>query len=106
MTILSKTNVTIELADGSWAVLAVDTISHEGGYWLVPGWVPSADGTQRQPTRMVSMTMADTGAPATEPEAFIGLPIPETVLTDGRVPLSRDRLFIVRECPDVWVDRV
>ena len=100
---LSKTNVTIELANGGWAVLEVDTIAHDGGYWLVPSWTLSADGTMRQPVRMVSMTMAETGAPATEAEDFVGLPIPETVLSDGHVPLSRDRLFLVRECPDVWV---
>jgi hypothetical protein len=101
--VLSKTNITVELANGGWAVQEVDTIAHDGGYWLVPSWTLSADGTKRQPVRMISLTMAETGAPATEAEAFVGLPIPETILSDGHVPLSRDRLFLVRECPDVWV---
>ena len=47
--------------------------------------------------------MVETGGPCPDPEAFAGLPIPESLLADGHVPLSLARLFLVRECPDLWL---
>lgn len=46
--------------------------------------------------------MADTGGPALDANAFEGLPIPETLLFDGHVPLGLARLFLKREAPDIW----
>ena len=102
-TTVTKTNVTVQLADGSWATQALDTIEIEGGYWLVPHWTLSPDQSTRQPLRLVSMTMVETGSPCPDPEAFAGLPIPESLLAEGHVPLSLARLFLVRECPDMWL---
>ncbi len=100
---VTRTSVTVELANGGWALTSIDTIEHQGGHWLVPHWTLSADGATRQPVRIISMTMADSGAPATDPQAFTGLPIPETILSDGHVPLSLARLFLVHERPDLWL---
>jgi hypothetical protein len=99
---VTKTNITIELVNGGWALQAMDTIEIDGCFWLVPHWTLSADQATRQPSRIVSMTMVETGSPASDPEAFGGLPIPETLLFDGHIPLSLARLFIVEECPDLW----
>lgn len=68
----------------------------------MPAWTHSADGSSRQPRRIISLTMADTGGPALDANAFEGLPIPETLLFDGHVPLGLARLFLVREAPDIW----
>ena len=103
MAVIGRTNVTIELADGGWALQPVDLVAFEGGVWLAPHWTLSADGRTRQPVRLVSLTMVESGTPATDPEAFAGCPIPETTLSDGHVPLSRARLFVVREQPELWV---
>lgn len=103
MAAVTRTSVTVELANGGWALKSIDTIEHDGGFWLVPHWTLSADRATRQPLRIVSMTMVETGAPAADPEAFRGMPIPESVLFDGRAPLSLERLFLIRECPEVWL---
>ena len=103
MGVVTKTSVTVQLANGGWAMKSLDTIEIEGGFWLVPHWTLSADRVTRQPLRIVSMTMVDTGAPVPDPEAFRGLPIPEVLLYDGHVPLGLARLFLVEECPDVWL---
>jgi hypothetical protein len=103
MAIVGTTNVTIELANGGWALQSLEAVAFDGGCWLVPEWTLSPDGTARRPSRLVSLTMVETGAPATDLEAFTGYPIPETVLTDGHVPLSLSRLFLVREAPDLWL---
>jgi hypothetical protein len=103
MSIVGKTNVTIELADGGWALQAVDLVAFDGGLWLAPRWTTSDDGRRRRPVRLVTLTMAESGAPAADPEAFAGCPIPETIFTDGHVPLSRARLFLVREQPELWI---
>lgn len=99
---VTRTSVTIELANGGWALQSMDTIEIDGCFWLVPHWTISPDGASRQPRRIVSMTMVETGGPASDPVAFGGLPIPETLLFDGHVPLSLARLFLVRESPDIW----
>ncbi len=104
MSTISKTVVTVQLSNGGWAMRELDTISRNGGYWLVPGWTPSPDGRSRQPARIVSMTMVETGAPVPDVEDFRGLPIPEVILSMGTVPLSLARLFLVEELPDVWVE--
>ncbi len=95
--------MTIELADGGWALQSVELVVFEGGYWLAPRWTLSDDGENRQPVRLVTLTMVESGAPAADPEAFAGCPIPETIFSDGHVPLSRARLFLVREAPDLWL---
>lgn len=100
---VGKTTVTIQLANGGWALQSMDTIEIDGCYWLVPAWIHSADGASRQPHRIVSMVMADTGGPATDGDAFTGLPIPETLLSDGHIPLGVARLFVVQESPDIWI---
>ena len=102
-TTVTKTTVTVQLADGGWATQELDTIEIEGGYWLVPHWTLSPDQSKRQPLRLVSMTMVETGGPCPDPEAFAGLPIPESLLAEGHVPLSLARLFLVREGPDMWL---
>lgn len=95
--------VTIQLANGGWALQSMDTIRIDGCHWLVPIWTISADGATRQPLRIISMVMADTGGPATDGDAFTGLPIPDTLLFEGHVPLGVARLFVVVESPDIWV---
>lgn len=103
MAVVGRATVTIELADGGWALQPIDVVAFEGGYWLVPLWTLSDDGRSRQPVRLVTLTMAGSGDPASDPEAFAGCPIPVTVFADGHVPLSRARLFLVRESPDLWL---
>ncbi len=76
MAVVGRATVTIELADGGWALQPIDVIAFEGGYWLVPLWTLSADGLSRQPVRLVTLTMADNGEPASDPEAFCRLPHP------------------------------
>ncbi len=99
---VGKTTVTVELSNGGWALKSIDTIEAEGGFWLVPHWTVSEDQSTRRPIRIISMTMVESGAPATDTEAFSGLPIPESLLYEGHVPLSLARLFLVRESPDLW----
>lgn len=81
----------------------LDVLEHDGAAWLVTGWVASADGRTRRPVRLVSLAMADTGEPTADRSDFAGFPIPESLLSEGHVPLSLARLFVVREAPEVWV---
>jgi hypothetical protein len=103
MSAVGKATVTIQLANGGWALQSMDMIEIDGCHWLVPAWQLSADGATRQPRRIVSMVMADTGGAATDSDAFTGLPIPDTLLFDGHIPLGVARLFVVQESPDIWV---
>jgi hypothetical protein len=100
---ITKTVITVELGNGGWATQSIDTIEIDGCFWLVPLWTLSPDKRSMQPLRIVSMTMADTGAPAPDRDAFQGLPIPESILSEGHVPLGRARLFLVHESPDIWL---
>lgn len=95
--------ITVELGNGGWARQVVDILEHDGAAWLVTGWVLSADGRSRRPVRLVSLAMADTGEPTADRGDFAGFPIPESIISEGHVPLGRARLFVLREAPEVWV---
>ena len=38
-------------------VLPIDTISHEGGLWLVPHWIVTPDGQCLMPDRMIRIDL-------------------------------------------------
>ena len=88
------------------AVLQVDWIMHEGKAWLVPEWILSPDGKSQRPRRIISLALAeghhvDLGeAPL---EYFQGNPIPEYLLDCGEKPLGLEKLFEVRENPEIWL---
>lgn len=100
---VTQSLITVELGNGGWARQVLDVLEHDGAAWLVTGWVLAPDGRTRRPVRLVSLAMADTGEPTADRSDFAGFPIPESILSEGRVPLAHARLFVIREAPEFWV---
>ena len=100
---VTQSLITVELGNGGWARQVLDVLEHDGAAWLVTGWVLAPDGRTRRPVRLVSLAMADTGAPTADRSDFAGFPIPESIIATGHVPLGLSRLFVIREAPEVWL---
>lgn len=87
-------------------ILWMDTIQHDGGFWLVPEWTLSPDRKLMRPLRVVSIRMAGTDKAMPDRSVFQVLrdiPAPSSLYLTGEVPPKLGRLYLVVESPDVWL---
>lgn len=86
--------------------LAVLGIMFEGKAWLAPDWILSPDGKSMKPLRIISLALAhghkmDLGeAPLAY---FRSNPIPRCLIDDGVVPPELEKVFEIREEPEIWL---
>ncbi len=93
----------------TWMVLdnehhIVDTIEHEGKFWLVPGWLDRRDEGWSTPERIILLDVLPhkqiaSGNPA---DFVVEYSIPKTVF-DGQIPPQSEYRFVVIERPDIRV---
>lgn len=81
-------------------VLSIDTIEHEGDFWIVPEWNEDLAAGTMQPERMIRVLPPDHHpAPGTGFDFSLADSIPIDVL-EGRRTLHYDVLTL----PDIWID--
>lgn len=83
-------------------IYTVDTIDHEGAFWLVPHWtIPPGEGVRR-PTRMIRLDRsAMLPAPPGYPQDWVlQTPVPKAVLF-GETPPEEAHGFEVVDRPDI-----
>ena len=82
----------------------MDTIEHEGHFWLVPNWILSRNDKYIRPLRIISLQTIphqDFGS-VKEGEArfVVSYPIPKSVFL-GLPPKGRENLYVIRENPEI-----
>lgn len=84
----------------------MDTLEHEGQFWLVPDWSIAPDEQYISPLRMVAMRTIrhhDLGEPKVGEARFVvTMPIPQCVFR-GVAPLGQEKLFEIWESPEIWI---
>ena len=92
------------LVDGS--IWDIDWITHEGRPWLVNEWIPSPDGKSMRPRRIISLAIAP-GYSIQAGKELLGLfqkpLLTERLLTQGIPPAGLEKVFEVREEPEIWL---
>ena len=81
----------------------MDTIFHEGKYWLIPDWQLSVDDKYIRPLRIICLSTIehrDVGAP--NYRFAIARQLPKGVLL-GHPPLGQEKLFEIRENPEIML---
>jgi len=92
---IRKTTVAI----GS-AIREVDTIEHEGEFWLVPDWFESPDGKYLRPMRIISLSTIP--HQETSQGFLISSPLPKGVLL-GHPPEGEEDRYLIHENPEIIV---
>lgn len=96
---------TLVLVEGG-EIWEIDWITHEGKAWLVPEWNLSPDDKSMQPSRIISLALAH-GIKMDLGEAplvwFRSNPIPKSLLEHGVAPPGLEKVFEIREEPEIWL---
>ena len=92
-----KTMVTI---DGM--IESMDTIEHEGSFWLVPEWLDLPARGISMPRRIVSLATLRHERTNGNPDFVVNDPVPRFVF-DGEVPSQIKHMYIVRDLPEIRV---
>jgi hypothetical protein len=97
-----KTHVIVD-----WEVRLVDWIMHEDKAWLVPDWLVSPDDRSMRPLRIISLKMAAGYEGYKLGEAplvwFRSNSIPKSLFENGVVPPEQEKVFVIREMPEIWL---
>lgn len=97
-----KTNIMVDNH-----ILEIDWIMHEDKAWLVPDWLLSPDDKSMRPLRIISLKMAAGFEGYKLGEAplqwFQSNPIPKSLLEDGIAPPGLEKVFEIREEPEIWL---
>lgn len=80
----------------------MDTIEHDGAWWLVPNWLLSPDKRQMRPLRIVFLR-SNPPKPMgyRRSNLVVSHSVPEGVFR-GAIPPERADEFVVIENPDLW----
>jgi hypothetical protein len=100
---------TFVTTDGG-AQLLVDTVEHDGGLWLVPGWLASPYPGMQRPARIIRMDLlahSDLGdISGTGVQSYrLHDPVPRAVLEGRPDALQSSQRFDVQEAPSLDVRR-
>lgn len=84
------------------AILKMDTIHHDGRYWLVPDWLVSPDGMKMKPRIAIDMTAIrhDTlGSPMGD--FLVNSPLPPGA-TEGEIVGPMAKIVQILHAPELW----
>ena len=82
-------------------IYKMDTIEHEGQYWLVPEWSDSQSQTWTMPTRIILLdTLAHQKSDGKQWDFVLNDPIPKAVVYVETEP-EPDIEYVVVERPDI-----
>ena len=89
---------TAVIVDG--AIQSMDTIEHEGSFWLVPEWLDMPAQGVTMPRRIVSLATLRHERMSGNPDFVVSDPVPKFVF-DGAVPSQLAHMYIVKELPEL-----
>ena len=95
-----KILATTLIIDGD--IQSMDTIEHEGAFWLVPEWLDFPARGISMPRRIVSLATLRHERMSGKPDFLVSDPVPRFVF-DGEVPSQIKHMYIVRDLPEIRV---
>jgi hypothetical protein len=93
-----KILTTAVIIDGG--IQSMDTIEHEGAFWLVPEWLDFPARGVSMPRRIVSLATLRHEKMSGNPDFVVGDPVPRFVF-DGEIPSQLKHMYIVRDLPEI-----
>jgi hypothetical protein len=94
-------------SEGEPVVKLIDTIEHEGKFWLVPDWIEKPLEGWKSPERIILLDVlphqkVPPGSPI--PADFVlGYPRPTASFANGQTPIQSTAEPVVIESPDIRV---
>jgi hypothetical protein len=79
---------------------SMDTIEHEGAFWLVPEWLDFPARGISMPRRIVSLATLRHERMNGNPDFVVSDQVPRFVF-DGEVPSQLKHMYIVRDLPEI-----
>lgn len=83
-------------------ILRMDTIEHQGLFWLVPQWIDTPRKGWSKPVRLVCLSLLHHQALKDDPDNhfFVNYPVPRAVLI-GPIPPELSTQYVVIDLPDL-----
>jgi hypothetical protein len=83
-------------------IYKVDTIEHEGKFWIVPEWIDNKVTGWSSPTRIILLdVLPHQKSPGGPADFVLNYGMPKSVFYEGRIPPQPEHRFVVIENPDI-----